>query len=173
MESLMTVAWVLDRWQVKLLLMLLFAALVVTYEIANRPEAQRQQRLLEEELRKVSAPPQSKPLSYYAKHKGRTALVAQSYRAALDYLEIRSFYDRELGRNGWQFLSERSNRDWGRDFGGMTANYCKGPFRASVQYAGSKAQYDWDYTVDLSWDLDPHAQCLHEPENGLAIVKPT
>jgi hypothetical protein len=163
MESLMTVAWVLDRWQVRLVLMLSFAALVVNYEISNWPESERQQRLLEEEFRKISAPSQSKPLSYYATHKGRTALVTQSYRAAFDYPKIRAYYDRELSRNGWQFLGDRSNRDWWRDFGGMTAIHCKGPFRASVQFAGSKARYDWDYTVDLSWDSDPHTQCLHVP----------
>jgi hypothetical protein len=174
MDSLMTVSWVLDRWQVKGILMLVFAAFAIHYEISNWPQAQRQQRSLEDEFRHISPSPQSKPLLYDANHKGRTALVAQSYRTALTYPEIRAFYDRELARNGWLFLSEHRNRDWGRDFGGVTAEYCKGLFRASVQYAGAKAQYDWDYTLDLSWGLDSPTECLpHESQRDQAATKPT
>jgi hypothetical protein len=174
MDSLMTVSWVLDRWQVKVVLILLFVAFAINYEISNWPEAQQRQRSLEDEFRHISPSPQTKPLLYDANHKGRTALVSQSYQTALTYPEIRSFYDRELARNGWLFLSEHQHLDWWRDFGGMTASYCKGPFRASVQYAGAKAQYSWDYTLDLSWGLDSSAECLpHEHGRDQAAVTPT
>jgi hypothetical protein len=45
-------------------------------------------------------------------------------------------------------------KDWGQDLGGRTARYCKGKYRADLQYAGERANYGWDYAFSLSWGLD-------------------
>lgn len=92
----------------------------------------------------------------------------------LSYPEIRSFYDQEFARNAWRFIRQEPVRDWGRDFGGVTATYCKGSYRASVQYAGAKAEYGWDYSIDLSWGQYSPGECIpHEQAHGQGATKST
>jgi len=40
------------------------------------------------------------------------------------------------------------------DLGGRTTEYCKGDYRASLQYPGQSAKYGWVFALDLSWGLD-------------------
>lgn len=122
---------------------------------ANAPGAEKEQRVLENDFAHLSLPANSVPLPLKTSHKTHQASVSQSYESKLNYAELRAFYDQELAKNGWRFWKEQRLRDWGRDLGGMTADYCKRPFLASLQYAGEKADYGWNYALGLSWGLEP------------------
>jgi hypothetical protein len=82
------------------------------------------------------------------------ALVGATYKTTLPYLEIRNYYDAELRSHNWVFTEDKPLTDWGKDLGGRTVRYCKGPLSCSLQYAGAKAQYGWTYALDLTWGLD-------------------
>jgi hypothetical protein len=84
-------------------------------------------------------------------NKTTSALVSAGYRSSKSYNEIRSFYIAEAEKNGWIFISEETVRGGGQDLGGKTIYFRKGDYTLSIQYAGAKADYGWDFAVGLSW----------------------
>jgi hypothetical protein len=80
-------------------------------------------------------------------------MVGASYIVKVPYEQIRSHYDALARLHGWQVLCEKPVRDWGRDFGGRFRDYRKGEFRASLQYAGTRADYGWTYAFDVTWGM--------------------
>lgn len=60
-------------------------------------------------------------------------------------------YMDEAKKNGSVFVNEETVSDWGRDFGGKLLNFSKGDYTLSIQYAGEKADYGWDFGVSLTW----------------------
>jgi hypothetical protein len=104
------------------------------------------QKELEQEFKAVTPLPGASPRNYHASHKSGQALVGGAYSTNLP--------DEELARRGWKFHEEYGLEDWGRDFGGRKAEYCKGGYKASLQYAGERADYGWVFALDLSWGLD-------------------
>ncbi|MCA1594791.1 MAG: hypothetical protein LC754_19615 [Acidobacteria bacterium] len=130
-----------------------FAFMVYDFAI-NGPKAQVVQSQLENEFKSIEPMPSARACDYKATHKTSQALVTCGYSTNLSYADMRAHYDIELARHGWVFYEEDEMRDWGRDFGGKTARYCKGGYRANLQYAGQDAGYGWDYAFSVSWGLD-------------------
>ena len=120
----------------------------------NSRKGETAQKQLEQEFKAITPLPGASPRNYHASHKSGQALVGSTYSTNLPYGEIRNYYDEELARQGWRFHEEYGLEDWGGDFGGRTAEYCKGAYKASLQYAGERANYGWVFALDLSWGLD-------------------
>jgi hypothetical protein len=120
----------------------------------NGPKALEAKTELENEFRAIKPVPGATALSYTATHDPGRTLVSDNYRTSLSYPEVRKFYDAELANRGWSFYQEEKMTDWWKDLGGKTARYCKGPYRADLQWAGERADYGWDYTFSLSYGLD-------------------
>ena len=129
----------------------------------NEPKAAQVQAVLENEFRAIHPLPAATPLNYGASHKTQQALVSDTYQTSLTYEDIRQFYDAEVAKNGWAFFMEEQVKDWGRDLGGKEARYCKGEYRATLQYAGKQADYGWDYAFSVSWGLDGVLAKYSEP----------
>jgi hypothetical protein len=136
---------------------LAFVALTTFHFVINAPNAALVQRELEQEFQSIKPLPDAIPLRFHASHKTHQSLVVSTYSTRLSYPEIRKYYDSELSAHGWKFQVEHNLKDWGRDFGGRTAEYTKGSYTASLPYAGEKANYGWVYGLDLSWGLHEHA----------------
>lgn len=131
----------------------------MAYDFAvNGPHAESVQKQLEVEFKSIEPLPGVRAFDYSATHKTRQALVSNSYKTNLPYPEIRIYYDTELAKHGWTFYEEEQVRDWGEDLGGKSAYYCKGEYRAHIQYAGTRANYGWDYAFSMSWGLDSVAE---------------
>jgi hypothetical protein len=139
---------------VLLLLVLGFLGFALYDNFISAPKGDAVEKVLVGEFSLIRRLPQAVPMHYHASGGSGGALVGDVYRTKLTYPDVRAYYDKELSRNGWTFKREEKILDWGRDFGGKTAEYCKGPYKASLQYAGREAHYDWDYALDLSWGLD-------------------
>jgi len=90
----------------------------------------------------------------YSSWNSHRALVGATYRTELPYGEIANFYDSELRSHGWKLASEKPMKDWGKDLGGSELTYCKGAFAATLQFAGTQANYGWTYAFDLTWGLN-------------------
>ena len=131
-----------------------FISFMVYDFVFNGPKAQAVQRQLEAEFKVIEPLPGAEACDYRATHKTSQALVTSKYGTHLPYAEIRAHYDAELAKHGWVFYEEDEMRDWGMDFGGKTARYCKGEYRANLEYAGQQADYGWDYAFSVSWGLD-------------------
>lgn len=143
---------------VLMLLPILFAfgavAFMTVETVRNGPGAARIRDELEGEFKAITAPSPAKSTYYNASHKSSNVLVSSHYQSTLAYSEIRSHYDLQLAKHGWTLYKEESLQDWGRDFGGKSTHYCKGAYRASLQYAGPAAGYGWDFAFAVSWGLD-------------------
>jgi hypothetical protein len=122
--------------------------------ISNREKSQEVVKDLENELSMINILPESSLVSRRSSTKPHHILVSNSYMTRLNDQSIRTYYDAELKKHGWEFQNEERLRDWGQDFGGFTVNYCKGEYTATLNYAGARAGYDWDYTLALSWGLN-------------------
>ena len=133
--------------------LVLFVAYMIYDHAINAPKAALVQQELEQEFNSIKPMPSTVACDYYASHKTQQSLVGGKYSTKLSYREIRTYYDAELSSHGWRFQKEEGLRDWGRDFGGRSAHYCKGSYTASLEYAGEKAGHGWDYALDMSWGL--------------------
>jgi len=120
------------------------------YLLADAPAA-RAQSALQAEFELLNAPSGAQVLTREAGHKPGRASVGAEYQSPLSYAELRTFYDRELGRNGWRLSLDETLTDWGKDLGGHLACYRKADFWAGLQYAGNLARYGWDYGIDVTW----------------------
>ncbi len=145
-------------------------ALFVAFEVfwiyefrANEPNAAIVQADLEREFRAIRPLPDAIAIRSHVSHKTSQALASDTYRTNLKYSQIRDFYDQELTKNGWTLYEEKDMKDWGRDLGGKSARYCKGTYRAALQYAGERADYGWDYAFSVSWGLDAIFEKYPEP----------
>jgi hypothetical protein len=89
----------------------------------------------------------------YSPFNSHQALVGADYTTSAGYTQIVQYYDQEFKMKGWSHVSERHSRVWGKDLGGRETRYCKDPFTASLEYAGSDRSQAWTYEIDLSWGL--------------------
>ena len=132
-------------------LVLAVVGAIVYDHVSNSPRAQVVQHRLRQELESITPLPGAEPSERNGGYKPRMASIGWRYTTTLSYAQIRAYYDGELARHGWSFLRERGSRDWFRDLGGRKAEYCKGPYTASLDYAGERANYGWVFSLDLTW----------------------
>jgi hypothetical protein len=129
-----------------------FIIFIVYDSVVSEPKAKLAQEQLELEIKSIQPLRGATRYYYQATHKTSHALVISSYRIDLSYSQIRAYYDAALARHGWIFYEENAIRDWGRDFGGKAARYCKGEYRASLEYADKQAERI--YVLAISWGMD-------------------
>jgi hypothetical protein len=84
--------------------------------------------------------------------RGNQALLGKEYKSSVNYETLKSFYTENLTQSGWKFLREKQVKDWGRDLGGRELEFQKGEYILDIQYSGEKANYGWQYTIDIDWD---------------------
>jgi hypothetical protein len=124
------------------------------FKNGSHGEAYHQQLL--EEFTRIQPPPVAVLVGNtdrYSRWRPHQALVEATYNTPAPYTEIRQSYDQQLRANGWRPLDEHKVTGWGKDLGGRAAEYCKGPLEASLQYAGSQANYGWTFAFALSWGV--------------------
>jgi hypothetical protein len=129
-----------------------FSFMVYDHKLHD-PEAKRIMESLKDEAVSVAPPPGASDSFWSATHKSHQALVTSNYATNMSYRELRTYYDRALAAHGWRLIREESIHDWGRDLGGVEADYQKGAYTASLQFAGPKANYGWTYAISFSWGI--------------------
>jgi hypothetical protein len=82
---------------------------------------------------------------------GRKAYVSKKYKSDAGYDDISGFYHEILLRNGWYLVDEGRLTDWGIDNGGIRIKYRQGDYTLSIEYAGKKADYGWNYGIGIGW----------------------
>ena len=147
----------------KVISLIFFAAFItfIAYDyLVNSPKAELAQKELEEEFKAITPLPCAAPQSHHAFHKSSIANAGSTYFTKLPFSEIRKYYDEELARRGWKFHREEEVREWGEFRGGRIVYYCKGVYKAALQYAGGdRPDFGWIFALDLSWRLETLYPC--------------
>ena len=128
----------------------LVVVLLVAYFVTDAPAA-RAATALAEESGPLSAPADARLVGEGSSHKPGQATFATEYEVSLSYPEIRSFYESELGRHGWSFVSDKPLTDWGGPVIGYQACYRKVEFWAVLTYFNNHKGAPTDYNLDLTW----------------------
>ena len=166
-------------WRAVLGVILVFGTMLLGI-LASRagPQTTAVQAELEAELGRIAPLPSAQPVGHHSIARedllaGGDVLVDSNYITSLDFDHIRSHYDQEFDRNGWQPAGEEKITDWGADLGGRAVYYHKGAYNATLTYAGEQAdseQYGWTYTLGFTWESKPDRN--REPQ-GAGTVLPS
>lgn len=127
------------------------------------PKAKQVQTQLEIEFNAIHPLPSASIVKDDTSYKARHAVIGATYLTNISPDDIFKYYDGQLRQHGWQLNGTSGVKDWGRDLGGKSAEYCKGDYAAELQYAGQQANYGWTYAFGMSWGLH---DCKTQPEEG-------
>ena len=83
--------------------------------------------------------------------KDRIAGLIKTYKTDAGFNELKQYYMETLSQRGWRFDQEREIKDWWRDLGGRELRFRAGEYYVHIQYAGDKADYEWNYAVSVGW----------------------
>ena len=138
----------------KLLILLLFVAAAYVAILYQGMRAETASKATQEqlELEFKALPPFPKATDAHP-HTGRKSghgLIDVSYQTDAKLPEVRAYYDSILLARGWRFSNEET---FSEGLNGGSIHYTKGRFTASLQYAGERPNYGWDYVFGLSWGL--------------------
>ena len=110
------------------------------------PQAVKEQRRLEYELRLLSPPAEASLIEHYASHKTSQADAMESYSLDWTADQVFTYYDGVLTQNGWRF-----SKQYGSTYGAIGRRYCKDNYTATVEY--DESAHKWRYGVWLDWGL--------------------
>jgi hypothetical protein len=79
------------------------------------------------------------------------ASIGRSFRCKARYDDVKRFYLERLGQDGWQLVKERQLKDWEHDLGGRELKFRKGEYEVTIEFAGERADYGWDYGINIGW----------------------
>ena len=122
--------------------------------ILRTPRPKQVAKQLEAELNSFAVFPQATVAHSESSYKDAQALIVTTYTTSASYSVLHDYYDAELAKHGWRFVSERTVTDWGRNLGGKTAHYCKADWSADLEYMGQDNAGKSDYALALSWGLN-------------------
>jgi hypothetical protein len=137
-----------------------FAVSYLCPEWTAKP-ADEKRNFLRTELSKISIPPGSVPSPAWEGPRPERAVIVQSFRSNTERQELVKFYDQELSKLGWMFLTENQMHMWFKDIG-ISREYCKGENRAKLSFYSDKSDRNMDYSIELRWTMDTKKQAMRE-----------
>jgi len=118
----------------------------LAYDYAvNGPTAEAAEKGLLAESALLDAPPQVTKLDCHHSSKPGQALVGCTYRSALSFAQLETYYDDLFSHGRWSRCDSTVPASHQQRF----LAYCRDDYRAELQYGGGGG--DWDYAVDLTW----------------------
>ena len=116
---------------------------------------------LKEEFEKIAPVPDShvkRPTR--ANVKGSHGLVGNDYVSNTIADEIKTHYQTELLKRGWNFCRVERVIYRNQDYGGQHVFYRKGIYVADLQLAGRQySEFGWTYAFSMSWGIFDDIQC--------------
>jgi hypothetical protein len=107
----------------------------------------------EHEFRLIRPLPAAREIRFGSLDKIWHGTVGADYQTDQDYVAIRAHYDGELRRQAWRFGAEKPVLIWRKDYGGKQLVYCKGPYTATLQTAGTEPGIEWTYSFAITWGV--------------------
>ena len=133
-----------NRWRLSWLLPILLLIVWVGDRTLNGSNGEAHHQRLEQELRVIPAPPNSKVianLNFFSVWNSHRATVGSAYSTQLRQSDIRDFYDRELVALGWRTMATDS---------GTGRSYCKGDIAALLRFENNLPARA-SYVLSLDW----------------------
>jgi hypothetical protein len=87
--------------------------------------------------------------------KAELGLVPKYFKASMPFDNVKEFYIQRLTPGGWTLVKERRMTDWFRNFGGRELTFRKEQNSLVIEYAGERADNQWDYAIGLEWKSSP------------------
>ena len=113
--------------------------------------------------------PNASLFKYSSSQKITNALVTAYYTTDANSAAIFKYYDEQLKQHGWQLQGTTSIKDWDRDLGGESADYCKDDYGAELFYDGLKVQ---TYSLDMSWGDLGDCKQFRNNQNNITPASP-
>ena len=120
-------------------------------------ETNRIQSRVEQEFFSITPPDEAKAIAP-ASSSTRINAVWSYYISNLSYENLRAYYDKELAKHGWAFDGEEAavyGFPGNAERSGKKAFYKKGPYTATIRYAGPQEARDsghsFDFSVEWNW----------------------
>lgn len=80
--------------------------------------------------------------------------VEAEFNSNASYDVIKRYYLDELISEGWDFVSEESEKDWGKDYGVKDLNFKKDEMKLALTYIPLDQQENYGYNFSVSIDLE-------------------
>ena len=145
-------------WRILLIGMLLIIGVNVAAYLSKRSSSNRDNARFQEVeklFQAIPIYPGSEEVDTSSSSKDRIARLGKVFKANASYDELERFYIDNLSGLGWHLESERQVKDWWSDLGGRELRFRDGEYYVSIEYAGEKADYGWNYGVSVGWHAGP------------------
>ncbi len=80
--------------------------------------------------------------------------IGRDFESDASYEEIKSYYSNELISEGWDFVSEESEKDWGKDYGVKDLNFKKDEMKLALTYVPPDQKENYGYNFSISITLE-------------------
>jgi hypothetical protein len=87
--------------------------------------------------------------------KSNVVLIEGDFKSDATYEDIKSYYLDELKAEGWEYVSESTPTDWGKDKGLKALDFKKDEMEMEIFYipANYQKEYGCNFSISISWDL--------------------
>ena len=82
------------------------------------------------------------------------AYISKSFQCNASYEDVKRFYVERMSQAGWKLSGERHLKDWEVDVGGRELQFRKDSYQVTLDYAGERADYGWNYAIGIGWMRD-------------------
>lgn len=133
-------------------------ALIGARFLFSSEEVGAKQKAIDFELKAIRLPESAKNISYAIARRPTTALaqVLSNDEKITSYEDLAKYFDGELKKREWRYVSQEKAKDWWRDYGGMVRSYCKKGMQLNLQFAGSQNDLGWSYAISIRWEGDDY-----------------
>ena len=101
-------------------------------------------------LNAVPVYPGAREVDSFWSDKALHTVASKNYQSDVPYDELKSYYVEQLKPLGWRLIAEKPVKDWWRDLSGRELTFQRGDYLLSIQFAGEKADYGWDYSISIT-----------------------
>jgi hypothetical protein len=134
--------------------------LLIRDNIVSKYKAELVCNRLESELLNIKSMPNSVLVNHIFDHRPRNASVGNTFSSPSSYSEVSAYFDAQLKKNGWDFLSENTIVKRNGNSEEHNRYYRKGNFSAKLDYAGYNPNCKWVYALELSYKSDAFMDIL-------------
>lgn len=86
--------------------------------------------------------------------KSNLVFIEENFNSNASYEEIKDYYKLELKNEGWEFVSEESDKDWGKENGIKILNFKKDEMQLELNYIPPNQEENYGCNFSISIDLE-------------------
>lgn len=121
----------------------------------NSEQMKESYTIIENNFVNIKNFPESELIKKNSIKKSNTVLISGNFKTEAQYEDIKNYYMDELKTEGWEYVSEHTPKDWGKDKGLKALDFKKDEMELEVFYITPKNQkeYGCNFSISINWDL--------------------